>query len=126
MKIDSVVPTDESLQESHAATGRGAGIGSDADESSVSSHDLRASLAIVNGFSTALGTSFKDLSEQYRMILEADDDTRVAEAADRLLMLDADCRFCLSRLHIAIEKLKSRLESEQVMDGSDLAEDTGT
>ena len=124
MKIDSVVPTDASQKESLAAEGP-AGV-KGADASCVSSHDLRASLAIVNGFSTALGSSFKDLSEQYQRILESDDDTGMAESADRLMMLDADCRFCLSRLHTAIETLKSRLESERVIAGTGQAEDTGT
>lgn len=121
MKIDSVMPTDDSQQDKRAAGdesnspvgGRSVGV------QSMSSHDLRASLAIVNGFSAALGASFQDLSEQYKEILESDDDAFIAESADRLMMLDADCRFCLSRLHTSIDKLKHRLETERVIAGSD-------
>ena len=120
MKIDSVVPTDDSLQDKRAAGDKSNSLagGRSVGVQGMSSHDLRASLAIVNGFSAALGASFQDLSDQYREILESDDDAFIAESADRLMMLDADCRFCLSRLHTSIDKLKHRLETEQVISGS--------
>ncbi|MGQ7847799.1 hypothetical protein ACUNV4_25115 [Granulosicoccus sp. 3-233] len=126
MKIDSVVPTDD-LQQSHGdsdtVTPDHAGE-TVASDKGMSSHDLRASLAIVNGFSAALGASFQDLTDQYQEILESNDVALIAESADRLMMLDADCRFCLSRLHTSIDKLKERLERERLISGPGRAEDT--
>lgn len=127
MKIDSVVSdAKDSQQESNAAVeeqrsfqaaeGRAA-------ESGASSHDLRASLAIVNGYSAALDASFEDLCNQYREILESDGDAGLSESADRLMALDADCRFCLSRLHTSIDQLKLRLQHEYNFVGNDRQED---
>lgn len=119
MKIDGAVQEDDSLQELSTAVDEEK-LNEDYRQEclqSVLSHDLRASLAIVNGFSTALGASFQDLSEQYSLILEAEEDVEDSGAADRLMMLEADCRFCLSRLRTSIDQLKHRLLVEHDIDG---------
>lgn len=114
MKSDSAVPNDESQQHGLAGVDESrpeAGKRPESDRSA-SSHDLRASLAIVNGFSAALGASFQDLSDQYSEIIELESDKISTESTDRLMMLDADCRFCLSRLRTSIDQLKHRLATE--------------
>ena len=73
-------------------------------------HDIRASLAIINGYSHALKASFQELKEQYSDVLEQKDGDSDTTGSDRLMSLEADCRFCLSRLCSSVDQLKGRLE----------------
>ena len=73
-------------------------------------HDIRASLAIINGYSHALKSSFDELKDQYSDVLEKKDGRSDPANSDRLMSLEADCRFCLSRLCSSVDQLKERLE----------------
>ena len=73
-------------------------------------HDIRASLAIINGYSHALKSSFDELKDQYGDVLEQKDGVSDTVSSDRLMSLEADCRFCLSRLCSSVEQLKERLD----------------
>ena len=66
-------------------------------------HDIRASLAIINGYSDVLDQK------------EGDNDTA---GSDRLMSLEADCRFCVSRLCSAVDQLKGRLQIGGVLRNS--------
>ncbi len=73
-------------------------------------HDIRASLAIINGYSHALKSSFDELKDQYGDVLEQKGGVSDTASCDHLMSLEADCRFCLSRLCSSVEQLKQRLE----------------
>ena len=73
-------------------------------------HDIRASLAIINGYSHALKSSFDELKDQYSDVLEKKDGKSETTNSDRLMSLEADCRFCLSRLCSSVDQLRERLE----------------
>lgn len=73
-------------------------------------HDIRASLAIINGYSNALKASFQDLKDQYSDVLDQKDGDIDSTGSDRLMSLEADCRFCLSRLCSSVDQLRGRLE----------------
>lgn len=73
-------------------------------------HDIRASLAIINGYSHALKSSFDELKDQYSDVLEHKDGKSDTVNSDRLMSLEADCRFCLSRLCSSVDQLRERLE----------------
>lgn len=72
-------------------------------------HDIRASLAIINGYSNALQSTFQDLRDHYGEALEPTDETSATTSSDRLMSLEADCRFCLSRLCSSVDQLKQSL-----------------
>ncbi|NND92664.1 MAG: hypothetical protein HKN42_17555 [Granulosicoccus sp.] len=74
-------------------------------------HDLHASLAIINGYSQALGATFREFTEEYNVLVDSSSNDIGAEAAFRIMTMEADCRFCLSRLCQSIEKLKISLQS---------------
>lgn len=121
MKIDGAV-LDEDPQHERATVSDELSSGmSDSGECAqrLLSHNLRASLAIVNGYSAALSASFEDLSAQYGGILSGGDEITDSQAVDRLMTLDADCRFCLSRLKTSIDQLKQRLRDDHQIFGAD-------
>lgn len=78
-------------------------------------HDIRASLAIINGYSHALKSSFDELKEQYGDVLEHKEGASDTSSSDRLMSLEADCRFCLSRLCSSVDQLKERLGVDDVL-----------
>ncbi|ASJ70393.1 hypothetical protein [Granulosicoccus antarcticus] len=117
MKLDSAEPESE-LQE-----------GSDKDpivraaveklrlgesDTGMNDHDIRASLTIINGYSSALESSFQELRDLYNETLEQKDGFTDEARSARLMTLEADCRFCLSRMCGSVAKLKERLQSEGV------------
>lgn len=81
-------------------------------------HDIRASLAIINGYSAALDSSFSEFKALYDETFENKDGSCDETSSARLMTLEADCRFCLSRMYSSVEKLKERLESESVLQSS--------
>ena len=81
-------------------------------------HDIRASLAIINGYSHALKESFQELKEQYSDVLDQKDGETDSTGSDRLMSMEADCRFCLSRLCSSVDQLKGRLEVGGVLHDS--------
>lgn len=80
-----------------------------------SDHDIRASLAIINGYGQALNSSFQELKEQYNDLLEQNDGVSDTARGDRLMALEADCRFCLSRLCSSVAQLKESLTAGGVL-----------
>lgn len=80
------------------------------------SHDLRASLAIVNGFSQALRNSFDDLQAQMLKVVDKESPDLSADAIEKLVLLESDCRFCLSRLQCAMQRLRTTLQQGQLLD----------
>lgn len=114
MNCDSAVPADDSRP--HEATESAAPHSREGvkhpNEPGAQSHDLRASLAIVNGYSAALGSSFEDLQGAYGEIIAMEESVVRPESVERLMMLEADCRFCLSSLRSSVERLKLRLHSK--------------
>ena len=81
-------------------------------------HDIRASLAIINGYSLALKASFDELKEQYSDVLDQKEGDSDTAGSDRLMSLEADCRFCVSRLCSAVDQLKGRLQIGGVLRNS--------
>lgn len=84
-------------------------------EKSMNHHDIRASLAIINGYSSALASSFVELRDLYNETLENTDGFADEAISARLMTLEADCRFCLSRMCGSVAKLKEHLQSEDVL-----------
>lgn len=82
-------------------------------------HDVRASLAIINGYSLALDSTFHELIGKYNTALG--DSAANTQATADLKMLEADCRFCLSRLCRSVEQLKERLEVNEAASATDTA-----
>jgi len=77
-------------------------------------HDVRASLAITSGFSEAMESSFSEFCTTLEQIL-CPIEPRTAtdrELRERLQQLEADCRFCLSRMHRSLEKLDDCINSK--------------
>lgn len=68
-------------------------------------HDIRASIAILNGFGDALGSSFQELSKALDDVIDCTACDPGMEAVGQIKTLQADCRFCLSRLQTATERL---------------------
>lgn len=87
-----------------------------ANDSSMS-HDVRAALAIASGFSDALRESFDQLQSCTEPLLE-DERILPAPVADEVAMMEADCRFCLSRLQASVQRLKQKLQQAQLLDVS--------
>lgn len=73
-------------------------------------HDLRATLAIVNGFAQALDGSFVQLKQKYDDLLSQNTSTDTVDDMAELRTLEADCRFCLSRLLGSVDQLRERLD----------------
>jgi len=84
---------------------------SQAPDSVQSLHDIRASLAILSGFGEALETSFTELSSQMSAVMLKPCLQDDRESIGQLKTLEADCRFCLSRLRLSAGQLKERLEA---------------
>ena len=74
-------------------------------------HDMRASLAITNGFNQALETSLLDLVAEYQMLLDSKTSTPHEADLENVKKLEADCHFCLSRITRSIVKLGEDIES---------------
>lgn len=72
-------------------------------------HDIKASLAIANGFNQALELSFADLCDTYQKIWDVHTDLLTAEQAECLAEQQSDCWHCLSQVQRSIERLSSRL-----------------
>ena len=112
MKVESAEPDTEIP--GNARTGRDVDSVENLESTDVGKvrdyHDIRASLAIINGYSHALKASFQELKEQYSDVLERKDGDSDTTGSDRLMSLEADCRFCLSRLCSSVDQLKGRLE----------------
>lgn len=77
-------------------------------------HDLRASLAITNGFNQALDSSFSELCISFGQLLDSQTSSTITdvELVNKVEQLEADCRFCLSRMSRSLEKLNARLDSD--------------
>lgn len=84
-----------------------------------SNHDIRASLAITNGFNQALESSFSDLCSAVEQLVR---DREIRTDEDEALIhhvakLEADCWFCLSRINRSLTQLGTRIEKESDMHG---------
>lgn len=77
-----------------------------------SSHDIRASLAITNGFNQALESTFSELCETYEQLLltRGTRSTTDVDLIKQLDRLEADCHFCMSRIKRSLEQLGSRID----------------
>lgn len=73
-------------------------------------HDIKASLAISNGFSQALETALSDLHESYVDIVHSTEATVSPELLQQLRKHENDCKFCLSRLSSSLSQLKTRID----------------
>ncbi|MDB3935881.1 hypothetical protein N9383_04090 [Granulosicoccus sp.] len=74
-------------------------------------HDMRASLAITNGFNQALEASLLDLVAEYQILLDSKTSTPHEPDLENVKKLEGDCRFCLSRMTRSIVKLGEDIES---------------
>jgi len=83
---------------------------SQAPENARSLHDIRASLAILSGFGEALETSFTELSNHMSTVMLESCQQDNRESNGQMKTLEADCRFCLSRIRMSATQLKERLE----------------
>ncbi len=113
MKVESAEPDSEIPGNARIGSDVASGENQElADVGRVGSyHDIRASLAIINGYSHALKASFEELKDQYSDVSEQKDGETDTAGSDRLMSLEADCRFCLSRLCSSVDQLKGRLEA---------------
>ena len=73
-------------------------------------HDIRASLAILCGFGEALENSFAELSSCMDAAVCEYGLQDKRETVGQLKTLEADCRFCLSRIRLSAAQLKESLE----------------
>ena len=74
-------------------------------------HDMRASLAITNGFNEALGTSLSDLVAEYKILLDSQISKTTKADVENVIKLEGDCRFCLSRITRSLVKLGEDIDS---------------
>ncbi len=74
-------------------------------------HDVKASLAILNGYGDALDSSFSELCSQMDAIVSDTTLLKDQHTLGQLKTLEADCRFCLSRIRSSAGQLKERLET---------------
>ena len=74
-------------------------------------HDMRASLAITNGFSQALGTSLSDLFAEFHILLDSQASKTSEADLENINRLEGDCRFCLSRITRSLVKLGADIDS---------------
>ena len=74
-------------------------------------HDMRASLAITNGFTEALGTSLSDLVAEYKFLLDSQISKTTNADVENVNKLEGDCRFCLSRITRSLVKLGEDIDS---------------
>ena len=74
-------------------------------------HDMRASLAITNGFSQALGTSLSDLVAEFQILLDSRASITSEADLENINKLEGDCRFCLSRITRSLVKLGEDIDS---------------
>ena len=74
-------------------------------------HDMRASLAITNGFNEALGTSLSDLVAEYKILLDSQISKTTKADVENVSKLEGDCRFCLSRITRSLVKLGEDIDS---------------
>lgn len=81
-----------------------------APDNARSLHDIRASLAILCGFGEALENSFTELSNCMDAAVCQNGLQDEREAVGQLKTLEADCRFCLSRIRLSAAQLKEHLE----------------
>ena len=77
-------------------------------------HDIRASLAILCGFGEALENSFVELSSCVDAAVCQHGLQNERETVGQLKTLEADCRFCLSRIRLSAAQLKEQLEELDV------------
>lgn len=73
-------------------------------------HDVKASLAILNGYGESLSTSFTELCDHMDSIVIRTTLKDDMDAIGQLKTLEADCRFCLSRIRASTDQLKEHLE----------------
>jgi hypothetical protein len=88
-------------------------------------HDLRASLAIINGYSKALESSFQELTDHCQDLLGAVAVELNPDTLAQVQTLKADCRFCLSRLNSSVEQLKDRLAADDLTGAEDDVDPSG-
>lgn len=81
-----------------------------ADQYDQTEHDILASLAIVNGFGSALEESYGELTSVYKAIVQSVDSGLTEDSLDQLRKHEKDCQYCLTRLVKSTEQLKSRLD----------------
>lgn len=72
-------------------------------------HDIKASLAVANGFNQALELSFAELCDSYQKIWDVHTDMLTTEEIALLAEQQSDCWHCLSQVQRSIERLRVRL-----------------
>lgn len=97
-------------------------VASKANDRMRSSHDIKASLAIANGFSQALELALDDLQDSYLSIVNSVDNVP-ASKLQLLKQHDNDCRFCLGRLSSSLQQLKTRIDQCDALKDSSHAPD---
>lgn len=78
-----------------------------------SAHDIRAYLAITNGFTEALEISLTDLVSEFKLVLNSEDAPGNLQNLDKL---EGDCRFCLSRISRSLALLSERINKVTLID----------
>lgn len=91
--------------------------GNQAESTVRSDHDIRASMAIANGFGSALDASFSELLESYNSLVASLPDGVSEPQLEKLKQTEQDCKYCLARLIHSIDLLKSRLSQADYLSG---------